>query len=112
VEPDRDRALRAELRRFSRAHPRWGYRRAHAGLRAQGWAVNRKAIPRRWREEGLRVPVRRRKRQRLGVSTCPADRLAAEHPHHVWALDYQFDQTADGRTLKLLNVVDEHTREA
>jgi putative transposase len=41
-----------------------------------------------------------------------ADRLAAEHPDHVWALDYQFDQTTDGRLLKLLNIVDEHTREA
>jgi hypothetical protein len=58
------------------------------------------------------VPTRRRKRQRLGTSTTPADRLAAEHPDHVWALDYQFDQTQDGRILKLLNVVDEHTREA
>jgi putative transposase len=74
--------------------------------------VNRKAIQRLWREEGLRVPARRRKRQRLGSSTCPADRLAAEHPNHVWALDYQFDQTTDARTLKLLNIVDEHTREA
>ena len=44
--------------------------------------------------------------------TTPADRLAAEHPNHVWALDYQFDQTLDGRILKLLNVVDEHTRQA
>jgi putative transposase len=74
--------------------------------------VNRKAIQRLWREEGLRVPARRRKCQRLGTSTWPADRLAAEHPDHVWALDYQFDQTQDGRRLKLLNVVDEHTREA
>ena len=112
AEPDRDRALRAELRQLSRAHPRWGYRRAHAVLREQGWVVNRKAVQRLWREEGLRVPVRRRKRQRLGSSSCPADRLAAEHPNHVWALDYQFDQTTDGRMLKLLNVVDEHTREA
>jgi putative transposase len=112
AEPDRDRALRAELRQFSRAHPRWGYRRAYAQLRQQGWMVNRKAIQLRWREEGLRVPVRRRKRQRLGTSTTPADRLAAQHPDHVWALDYQFDQTLDGRILKLLNVVDEHTREA
>jgi putative transposase len=112
VEPDRDRALREELRQFSRAHPRWGYRRAHAQLRQQGWTVSRKAVQRRWREEGLRVPVRRRKRQRLGASTTPADRLAAEHPNHVWALDYQFDQTTDGRILKLLNVVDEHSREA
>jgi putative transposase len=112
VEPDRDRALRQQLRAFSRAHPRWGYRRAHAQLVQQGWRVNRKAIQRLWREEGLRVPVRRHKRQRLGTSTTPADRLAAEHPDHVWALDYQFDQTQDGRILKLLNVVDEHTREA
>jgi transposase InsO family protein len=112
IEPARDRALREELRRLSRDHPRWGYRRAHAQLRGQGWRVNRKAIQRLWREEGLRVPARRRKRQRLGTSSCPADRLAAEHPDHVWALDYQFDQTQDGRRLKLLNVVDEHTREA
>jgi putative transposase len=112
VEPDRDRTLREQLRMFSRAHPRWGYRRAHAVLREQGWTVNRKVIQRLWREEGLRVPARRRKRQRLGTSTTPADRLAAQHPDHVWALDYQFDQTTDGRSLKLLNVVDEHTREA
>jgi putative transposase len=112
MESDRDRALRQQLGTFSRAHPRWGYRRAHAQLRGQGWRVNRKAVQRLWREEGLRVPARRRKRQRLGSSTCPADRLAAEHPDHVWALDYQFDQTTDGRILKLLNVVDEHTREA
>ena len=112
VESDRDRALRQQLRAFSRAHPRWGYRRAHAQLVQQGWRVNRKAIQRLWREEGLRVPARRHKRQRLGTSTTPADRLAAEHPDHVWALDYQFDQTQDGRILKLLNVVDEHTREA
>ena len=71
VEPDRDRALRQQLRAFSRAHPRWGYRRAHAQLREQGWRVNRKAVQRLWREEGLRVPARRRKRQRLGTSTTP-----------------------------------------
>jgi putative transposase len=73
-----------QLRAFSRAHPRWGYRRAHAQLLHQGWVVNRKAIQRLWREEGLRVPAQRRKRQRLGTSTTPADRLAAEHPDHVW----------------------------
>jgi putative transposase len=112
VEPDRDHLMREQLRAFSRAHPRWGYRRAHAVLRAQGWRVNRKTVQRLWREEGLRVPTRRRKRQRLGTSSTPADRLAAKHPNHVWALDYQFDQTDDGRRLKLLNIVDEHTREA
>jgi putative transposase len=109
--PD-DQALRAELRRISRRRPRWGYRRAHQLLLEEGWEINRKRTQRLWREEGLRVPRRRRKRLRLGDSTVPADRLRAERPDHVWALDYQFDQTADGRILKLLHVVDEFTREA
>jgi putative transposase len=66
----------------------------------------------RAREEGLRVPQRAHKRQRLGSSTLPAQLLRATHPDHVWALDFQFDQTADARVLKLLNIVNEHTREA
>jgi len=107
-----DAALRSELRRISRERPRWGCRRAHATLRVEGWAVNRKRVQRLWLEEGLRVTLRRRKQQRLGVSTAPAKRLAAEQPDHVWAIDFQFDQTADGRILKLLHVVDEFTREA
>ena len=61
--------------------------------------------------ERVRVPQRRRKRQRLGESTVPAERLRAERPDQVWALDFRFDQTADGRILKLLHVVDEFTRE-
>ena len=69
-------------------------------------------MQRLWREEGLRVPVRKRKRQRIGESTVPASRLAAERPDHVWALDFQFDETGDGRILKFLHVVDEFTREA
>jgi putative transposase len=112
AEVDPDRELRARLRRFAKRHPRWGYRRAHAVLRRDGYAVNRKKIQRLWREEGLRVPPKRRKRQRLGVSTTPADRLRAIRPDHVWALDYQFDVTATGRVIKVLHVVDEFTRES
>jgi putative transposase len=98
--------------KLSAEHPRWGYRLAWGRVREEGWAVNRKKIQRLWREEGLRVPQRKRKRRRLGDSTVPAKRLRAERPNHVWALDFQFDTTVDGRTLKLLHVVDEHTREA
>ena len=107
-----DAALRARLREISAERPRWGYRRAHHRLRQEGWEVNRKRVQRLWREEGLRVPQRRRKRQRLGDSTVAAERLRAQRPNHVWALDFQHDQTADGRVLRLLNVVDEFTREA
>ena len=112
VRADDDAALRAELRKFSVERPRWGYRRAHHRLRELGWEVNRKRVQRIWREEGLRVPQRKRKRRRLGESTVPAERLRAERPNQVWAFDFQFDQTADGRALKLLNVVDEFTRES
>jgi putative transposase len=83
-----DAALRARLREFSAERPRWGYRQAHTRLREEGWRVNRKRVQRLWREEGLRVPVRKRKRQRLGESTVPASRLAAERPDQVWALDW------------------------
>jgi putative transposase len=107
-----DAALRARLREISGDRPRWGYRRAHTLLLEEGWEVNRKRVQRLWREEGLRVPARRRKRRRLGDSTVPACRLTAERANHVWALDYQHDQTADGRVIRLLNVVDEFTREA
>jgi transposase InsO family protein len=106
-----DEALRKRLREFSNKHKRWGYPKAHAVLRDEGWGANRKKIQRLWREEGLQVPQKTRKRRRVGTSTRPADRLRAERPDHVWALDFQFEQTSDGKILKLLNIVDEHTRE-
>jgi len=110
--PD-DQALRARLREISAERPRWGYRRAHARLLEEGWSLNRKRTQRLWRKEGLRVPQRKRKRRRLGSSTSEQPtRLRAERPNHVWALDFQTDETADGRQLRLLNVVDELTREA
>ena len=107
-----DAALRAALRKLSRKRPRWGYRRAHAQLREDGWEINRKRVQRLWREEGLRVPRKARKRRRAGESTAEDAQMRAVAPGEVWALDFQFDQTADGRVLKLLNVVDEFTRES
>jgi len=104
-----DRDLRAELRRIARRKPRWGYRRAHGHLRSNGHLVNRKRVQRLWREEGLRVPQKTRKRRRTGDPD--AQWLRAECPNELWALDYQYDQTADGRMLRLLNIVDEFTRE-
>ena len=110
--PDDDElALRAFLRDFSRRRPRWGWRRAARAARDAGWRVNHKRIHRLWRAEGLRVPYRKRKRPLRGIGVavgafCPI------RPNVVWALDFQFDQTATGGSLKLLNVIDEFTREA
>ncbi len=81
-------------------------------LRREGFVVNHKRIARLCRDEGLRVVHKPKKRSRVGVSALPARRLSATHPDHVWALDYQFDQTRDGRVLKILNITDEFTKEA
>lgn len=72
--------------------------------------VNHRRIQRLWPEEGLRRPVRTRKRRR--VTPQETERLRAERPNQVWALDFQFDETTDRRRVKSLHVVDEHTREA
>ena len=94
---------------LARRHPRYGYRRVHVLLKREGWACNRKRVQRLWRDEGLHVP--RRKRRRRKAARTPGS-VTATCPDQVWALDYLFDQTADGRPIKILNITDEHTREA
>ena len=105
---DPDKALRAWLRAYARDHARWGYRRAYVGARNDGWVVNHKKIQRLWAEEGLRVVVKRR-RKRVGVSTIPA--VVATQADDVWSIDFQFDSTITGKPIKILSIVDEHTRE-
>jgi len=80
IPTDEELALRAFLRNFSLSRPRWGWRRAAKAARDAGWAVNNKRVHRLWREEGLRVPYRKRKRPsgarggRRCVLTYPAQR--------------------------------------
>jgi len=109
VPDDEEERLRVWLRDFSTRRPRWGWRRAATGLREEGWTVNNKRIRRLWRDEGLRVVHRKRKKPLRGDGHVGA--FCPIRPNVVWALDFQFDQTADARTLKLLNVIDEYTRE-
>ena len=109
---DFEQTLRARLRELAKTRPRFGYRRLHALLVREGFGVNHKRAQRLCRDEGLRVRVKKRKRARLGQSTNPQDRLSATRPNHVWALDFQFDQTSDCRVLKYLNITDEFSRQA
>jgi putative transposase len=96
---------------LARERPRYGYRRVTALLRREGWSVNRKRVHRLWRQAGLKVPQVQRKRRRLGSSDNSCTRRRSERPNHVWSYDFIYDQTADGRRLKVLPVVDEYTRE-
>ena len=106
-----EQRLVQQLMKLSRRHPRYGYRRMTALLRRDGWRVNQKRVQRLWREHGLKVPPKQRKRRRLGTSAHGATRRRAEHRNHVWSYDFVEDRTADGRKLKLLPIVDEFTRE-
>jgi transposase InsO family protein len=111
AERGRDEALSLRIRALARENPRYGYRRIKALLVREGWSVNLKRVHRLWRREGLKVPRIRRKRRRLGQGENGCTRRKAERPNHVWSYDFLHDQTADGRGLKLLPVVDEFTRE-
>ena len=107
---DDEQRLREFLGDFSRRPPTLGWRRAAKDARRPGWQVNDKRVRRLWRDEGLKVPYKRRKQRLTGIGThvgtmCPIC------PNALWALDFQFDVTVDGRTIKLLNVIDEFTRE-
>lgn len=107
-----DRPLVQRLRELAGRHPRYGYRRISALLRAEGWRVNRKRVQRLWRKEGLKVPIKQHKRRRLGTSNGCAVLRRAQRPNQVWCYDFIWDQTEDGRPLKWLPVADEYTRES
>jgi putative transposase len=90
---------------------RYGYRRVTALLRGEGWAVNHKRVERIWRQEGLKVPKRQPKRRRLWLADGSCVRLRPSYRNHVWSYDFVADRTADGRPIRMLVIVDEHTRE-
>jgi putative transposase len=103
--------LGARMLERVRQHRRFGYRRLWALLRREGWRVNRKRVHRLWRQQGLKVPRKQRKKRRPGSSANSCVRRPAEHKGHVWAWDFRHDRTSDGRPLKWLTLVDEYTRE-
>lgn len=73
--------------------------------------MNHKRVERLWRDEGLKVPNKQPKRGRLWLNDGSCVRLRPEHRNHVWSYDIVFDRTSDGRKLRILNVIDEFTRE-
>ncbi len=109
--PDDEAALTRDIVELATRFGRYGYRRITALLRDLGWRVNHKRVERIWRREGLKVPGRQPKRGRLWLNDGSCIRLRPEHPNHVWAYDFVRTRTHDGRPVRLLTVIDEHTRE-
>jgi putative transposase len=109
--PDDEAALTADIIALATQYGRYGYRRITALLRNAGWVVNFKRVARIWRREGLKVPHKQPKRGRLWLNDGSCIRLRPEHPNHVWSYDFVEDRTHDGRKYRMLNIIDEFTRE-
>ena len=104
-------ALTAAIIALALQYGRYGYRRITAMLRRDGWTVNVKRVERIWRREGLKVPARQPKRARLWLNDGSCVRLRPERPNHVWSYDFVEHRTHNGRKYRMLNVIDEFTRE-
>ena len=100
--------LRLRLREFAMDRPRFGYRRLHILLRRHGWRVNHKRVYRLYREEGLQVRVKRRKKLAAKTRVLPP---AASRINERWSMDFMSDCLADGRRIRWLTVIDVFTRE-
>jgi putative transposase len=100
--------LRERIQQIAETKRRYGYRRIYIRLRREGWPVNRKHVYRLYREAGL--AVRRRKRKRIGLverKPLPKPLMA----NQSWSMDFVSDGLADGRRIRCLNIVDDCTRE-
>ena len=100
-------ALRVRLRDLAAARVRYGYRRLHVLLRREGWAVNHKRVYRLYRQEGLGIRVKRKKKRVCAPRVAPAP---AQRPQERWSMDFLSDSLADGRRFRILTLVDNVSR--
>ncbi len=105
-------ALTADIIALATQYGRYGYRRITALLLEAGWRVNVKRVERIWRREGLKVPQKQPKKGRLWLNDGSCVRLQPEYRDHVWSYDFVESRTHDGRKFRMLNIIDEFTRES
>jgi putative transposase len=108
---DEETRLVANITDLAVKYGRYGYRRITALLNNKGWRVNHKRVERIWRREGLKVPKKQPKRRRLWLNEGSCIRLRPLYKDHVWSYDFMMARTSDGRPLRILNILDEYTRE-
>jgi putative transposase len=100
--------LRGRLRELAAEQRRFGYRRLHILLRAEGHVLNRKKTQRLYREEGLTVRKRKGRKRATGMR---APILVEARPNARWSVDFVHDQLSNGRRFRILNVIDDVTKE-
>ena len=108
---DQEKRLTADIIQLATRYGRYGYRRITVLLNNRGWRVNHKRVQRIWRREGLRVPSKQPKRGRLWLNDGSCIRLRPEYKDNVWSYDFVEERTTDGRKFRILNIIDEYSRE-
>ncbi len=103
--------LTARIIELAGKYGRYGYPRITGLLNNEGWAINHKRVERIWRLEGLKVPKKQPKRGRLWLNDGSCIRLRPDHKDHVWSYDFMAVRLSTGRPLRILNIIDEYTRE-
>ncbi len=106
-----DQPLTERIIELASDYGRYGYRRITALLNQEGWGVNHKRVQRIWRMEGLKVPQKQPKRSRLWLNDGSCIRHRPTFKNHVWSYDFVHHRTHDGRSYRMLNIMDEFTRE-
>jgi len=109
--PDDEPILVSRIIELAERFGRYGYRMITGLLREEGWKVNHKRVERLWRREGLKVPKKQLKRGRLWLNDGSCIRLRPQYKHHVWSYDFMTARTANGRAFRILNIMDEYSRE-
>lgn len=108
--PEQD-LLRERVIRLASEYGRYGYRQVTNLLNMEGWPVGKDRVFTIWQEEGLKVPQKQPKRSRLWLADGSCIRQRPEYPNHVWSYDFVAERTYDGKAFKILNIIDEHTKE-
>jgi transposase InsO family protein len=108
---DDETPLTKRIIELAAVYGRYGTPRITRILGTEGWTVNHKRVERIWRREGLKVPQKQPKRGRLWQNDGSCIRLRPAHQDHVWAYDFVYEHTHDGRPFRMLTFVDEYTRE-
>ena len=108
---DEEERLAARIIALATQYGRYGYRRITALLKEEEWQVNHKKIERIWKREGLKVPQKQPKRRRLWLNDESCIRLRPECKDHVWSYDFVMARTSDGRSFRVLTILDEYSKE-
>src|SRR5438105_5110262 len=105
---ERDSEMRTRLKELAARRMRFGYRRLTEMLLREGMPANHKRVYRLYREEGLAMRIRQRRRIRWKGAVS---RAVATRPNQRWSMDFVSDCVSTGRVIRMLTIVDDYTRE-